>query len=622
MLGLDAMGDDIAIDSINASFSNSGTMRTSNATNKNAGGGGGMLPPGRSTLNRHSGEMLLMANGVRIFALLETPLDAFLRKEIDKGRHRSTPQVLRQLEVALSTLVLFSMIAFLIIVLVLLIRSDGARQFFHGPNWTLPFLSALIMLPVSTPIFLFWVECIGISRILARVHPLAYRRVKPNSATTTDGHRENSVHSSGCVSHSEDRGMIVKPTPQLLCRYVMTTSTYRLFTKSLVKRIAPSQKRPWGGRQSSLLSIPPASLHLLEKLGLVTALALVDDELACEPSSTPQQLLIPSGQGGFTLLDMCPVYGDDNITDEDENESSCCSRGSNRIMNRSSASVDSDESNEETRYRYNHAFQATARAVRTISSYRKKYVGAGRRRGHAHRVRNLGADIGDDDIEKVQFEDPEWWKHLPSLKCIGLACLLLEEKKRTMSTQILETQGEHNPTGLSSQQKVSFDVGKSTRYDVRKARPLSTVETSLVDHICNDERERKHLKLLAQCIGFETSPGDLGVRGDLSCFHERRRLHILSTTLLRQRMQLDSHALGLEESRNGSRLFTDADAVFVRDKRSGGDLVLTVGDSRVVTVSSKSDYASTEIKVEIVCYHLPTIPRLLSTAHVHRSVAR
>ena len=51
-------------------------------------------------------------------------------------------------------------------------------------------------------------------------------------------------------------------------------------------------------------------------------------------------------------------------------------------------------------------------------------------------------------------------------------------------------------------------------------------------------------------------------------------------------MQLDSHALGLEESRNWSRLFTDADAVFVRDKRSGGDLVLTVGDSRVVTVSS------------------------------------
>ena len=48
-------------------------------------------------------------------------------------------------------------------------------------------------------------------------------------------------------------------------------------------------------------------------------------------------------------------------------------------------------------------------------------------------------------------------------------------------------------------------------------------------------------------------------------------------------MQLDSHALGLEESRNWSRLFTDATTVFVHDKRSGADQVLTVGDARVVT---------------------------------------
>jgi hypothetical protein len=107
--------------------------------------------------------------------------------------------------------------------------------------------------------------------------------------------------------------------------------------------------------------------------------------------------------------------------------------------------------------------------------------------------------------------------HWPSLSAT--------QNKRTILAQILETQGEHNPTSLSSQQKVLFDIGKSTRYDVGKACPLSSVKTSLVDHICNDERERRHLKLLAQCIGFETSPGDLGVRGDLSCLHEWRRLH-------------------------------------------------------------------------------------------------
>jgi hypothetical protein len=304
-----------------------------------------------------------------------------------------------------------------------------------------------------------------------------------------------------------------------------------------------------------LISIPPASLHLLEKLGQVTALALVDDELACEPryvdwrhsipsndfphwrchyllshpSSTPQQLLIPSGQGGFTLLDICPVYGDENSSGEDENDSSI--RGSNRI-NRSSASVDSDESNDELRYRYNHAFQATARAVRKIGSYRRKYVSTGRLQGGARQdlfQQNMDAEFSDDE-EEVQFEDPEWWKHLPSLKCIGLACLLIEEKNK-------KAQSEHTAS-LNASQKVSFETGKSSRYDGSKACSLSSVESSLVDHICCDERERKHLKLLAQCIGFETFPNNLGVRGDLSCFHERRRLHILSTNLLRQRMQV------------------------------------------------------------------------------------
>lgn len=512
------------------SFSSAGTLPTSNMT-KTSSKKGGALPPGRSTLTCHSEEMLLCANGVQIFTLLETPLHQFLRKDSIK-QHDSTPQVLRQLVATRTALVLFSVVAFLSTVFVLLVRPGGAQNFLQSPNWTLPFLSALVVLPVSTPIFLFWVECFGISRILASVHPLASKRMKPTTAV--DGHQKNSERSLGDRSYAENGG-IAKPTPQLLCRYIMTTSTYRLFTKSLIKKIASSWNRLWGGQSSSsadrLLSIPPASLYLLEKLGLVTALALVDDELACA-DSTPQQLLIPSGQGGFTLLDICPVYGDGNSSDEDENDSSI--RGSNRI-NRSSASVDSDESNEETKYRYNHAFQATARAVRTISSYRRKYVSAGRLQRDAHQEscqQNAGAEFGDDD-EEVQFEDPEWWKHLPSLKCLGLACLLVEENNTTKSTQMFETQGGHNARHNPSQ-KVSFDI----RHDGGKASSLSAVETSLVDHICCGQKERTHLKLLARCIGFETFPNDHGVRGDLSCFHERRRLHVLSTNLLRQRMQV------------------------------------------------------------------------------------
>ncbi len=114
---------------------------------------------------------------------------------------------------------------------------------------------------------------------------------------------------------------------------------------------------------------------------------------------------------------------------------------------------------------------------------------------------------------------------------------------------------------------------------------MSKPEMTLIDHLCCVERERKQLRLLSQCIGFDTTPNESGPRGDLSCFVERLRLHIVSSNLLRERIRLDSHEMGLEEFRNWSLLSTDADVVFVKDKPSGsgGDLILSSGDSRVVT---------------------------------------
>ena len=166
---------------------------------------------------------------------------------------------------------------------------------------------------------------------------------------------------------------------------------------------------------------------------------------------------------------------------------------------------------------------------------------------------------------------------------------MLVEQSSSSSSSVHNDYRRHNNSQekeddpSSSSQKVSFDTATTADINQQASPLLSPAETSLIDHICCDQRERKQLQMLAQCIGFDTSPTLGRPRGDLSSFQERRRLHILSTSLLRQRMQLDSHALGLEESRNWSRLFTDADTVFCRDTRSGGDLLLTVGDARVVT---------------------------------------
>ena len=207
----------------------------------------------------------------------------------------------------------------------------------------------------------------------------------------------------------------------------MATSTYRLFNKSLINKITSC----WNSRRflhsytkvqhsslvstptnTTLLSIPPASFYLLEKLGVVTSLALVDDELACEPFSTPQQLLIPSGQGGFTLLDICPVFDDDDdgysTEDEDNNNNNS---DENMTKNNNNSDSDSD-SNDETKYK--HSFSAPARRLRKIKrNYKKKT-----KKSTTNLVRGLQkvgevtrcpAAYEDDEIE-VQFEDPQWWK--------------------------------------------------------------------------------------------------------------------------------------------------------------------------------------------------------------------
>lgn len=214
----------------------------------------------------------------------------------------------------------------------------------------------------------------------------------------------------------------------------MATSTYRLFNKSLINKItscwnsrrilhsytkAAQQSSAVSTPTNTLLSIPPASFYLLEKLGVVTALALVDDELACEPFSTPQQLLIPSGQGGFTLLDICPVFDDDDdgysTEDEDNNNNN-----SDENINKNNNNSDSDsDSNDETKYK--HSFSAPARRLRKIKrNYKKKskkhiISTTSTSTGLVRRLQKVGestrfpAAYDDDEIE-VQFEDPQWWK--------------------------------------------------------------------------------------------------------------------------------------------------------------------------------------------------------------------
>lgn len=398
--------------------------------------------------------------------------------------------------------------------------------------------------------FLFLLECIGTARILVTVHPWASNQKQSI---------EHNVYREICVD-----GEMAKTPSWLVCRYIAATLQSRL--QSSAHSVS-----------KSLLTIPPASMHLLEKLGLVTAITLVDDELACEPYSTPQQLLIPSKDGGLKILDLCPAFSeeDEYSTDSDEieqtnNHSSRSSTQFRRSLDVMANNLDSDDEDVyETRFA--HSFSAPARSLR--KRLKKRY----NRKRSSPRVFSFGANKKNSqaypllDDADVQFEDPNWWQFLPSLKCIGLSCMLIESKEEGNYHLASKVLAHENPNP-----KVAFNILTSATPQISAEKKL------LVNHLCLD-RERSQLRVLARCIGFSTSPSDLGQKGDTSPFTVRRHLHIISSDLLRNRMKLKYHAMGLEESRNWSRLYTDADTIFVKDSRSGGDLVLTVGDARVVT---------------------------------------
>ena len=556
-------------DTTNSSAAAGGSGAASNTTTStNTKNGGLPLPHGRYSLKYYSNELLLLANGVRIFVLLETPIDLFLRREEEQTvqrNNRRPPAILRQGKTIRINFLIIAVIAFCLTILFLLVRPGMAQSFFQSYTCFLPIYAALSVLPITTPVFLYLLECIGTSRILATAHPLAtsHRKKKWNKEFM----EEEDDEIDGTL-------LTKKPSLRLLFRYIAATSSSRLMLPKFpinMSRGSNSKKAVESSTSSStedtLLNIPPASLYLLEKLGVVTALTLIDDELACDPFSTPQQLLIPSGQGGLKLLDLCPIYEEDENDDDHSNDKDENIRRNSSSMRDDDISLHSDDSNEETRFNFNHSFSAPRKTLQTIRKYKKKkkkLLGKEMRGG-----KDDGEEEEREDLSKissqVQFEDPQWWKFLPSLKCIGLVASAFGE-------------------GLLHEKKGKRQQRKSTKVTIDNGvMNISASKTSLIDHICRVERERRQLRLLAQCIGFDTTSNELGPRGDLSCFRERLRLHIISSSLLRERMQLDSHAMGLEEFRNWSLLYTDVDSVFVKDKRSGGDLILSCGDSRVVT---------------------------------------
>jgi hypothetical protein len=266
------------------------------------------IPNGRVTVPPLSPSLLSLCNSMQIYVVLTAPIEAFLRRPCP--RHRS-PQVHRQLQDMRKMLYLFSALMFVLSAAIISIRQTITPTDF-SLIIHVPLLAAIGTLPIVTPIFLILLEVLGTARILVSVHPYSnYKSEHLNSNS-------------------------------LWLRYIFATITSRLSLQrwiTLLKYVHSHFR--YRGLGTGLIPIPPASMCLLEKLGVATAFCLIDDELACETNSIPQQLLIPSASG-LKLLDLCPTY--DEIGDESDIDSNSDKFNLSRRRNLARNDVSSSES--------------------------------------------------------------------------------------------------------------------------------------------------------------------------------------------------------------------------------------------------------------------------------------
>ena len=495
----------------------------------------GKVSRGRTTLPSHDLDGLLrLCNDVRLFEVLETPLESFLREPQHESKK---PLLFRQLDAVRGVLSLVAITVFILTTIVLLgryrqFRLDVSSNFYYLlPS---PFLAAVGAFPVTGPGCLICIEALGMARILASYHPVA-SRVRIGSSSDVATHGVN--------------------VDILILRYFLATLSNRLSLRHICKNIRRmlhtifwSKQGKRRGRNSSMVWVPPASLNLLEKLGVATAFTLVDDELVCEPQAIPQQLLIPSGKG-LKLLDLCPTYEDESDDESEDAGSSSIELRRNRQRSFDvEMNYDSDTDSDDGMMKDHHHVPSHKKIRRRL--LRKTF------RASAQRAKEVEEDDSSSELaeHEVQFEDPGWWQHLPSLKCIGLACLLVDQRNELRGRSV-------NPS---------------------RNEDIEVCKIALARLVCK-ERNSMQLLSLARCIGFSTKSNASGSRGDISSYTEMHRLHVVNVASLRERLRIDSHERGSEESRWWGLLRADSTSVIVQDSRSGAYQLLTVGDPKAVT---------------------------------------
>jgi hypothetical protein len=146
-----------------------------------------------------------------------------------------------------------------------------------------------------------------------------------------------------------------------------------------------------------------------------------------------------------------------------------------------------------------------------------------------------------------RFENPMWWKYLPSLKPVGLAALLTYSPTPPPAIQAAKTSNKtinENNNAKSNNESQRDKIIKKNNQKNNKAnlnkRKANTIEVELISHI-RKSIPLEALRELAEEIGF--------AEDDVKVFNRMLEMNVIAPDLGDTRVLEDTHSWGQEETR-------------------------------------------------------------------------
>lgn len=228
--------------------------------------------------------LLSLCGNMRILKMLETPVIQDVEVSISQLDSRPVSRLRKKTAFAYKVAQRYGVGVVFVLLLALMIRT-----LIYGPDWRLtvedfllfPVDIILCFIPLSSPLLFLICEAGAISRMLATVETLKTR--------TLDEMDQLDVEERTDLRSKRRHGF----TAFRSWKYFLTTLRYRLMSTPAAHRTISNETE----------SIPYLSSRLLETLGAVTMLCILDDEVICEPVPTVSELYLLEDEQS-TVLDL------------------------------------------------------------------------------------------------------------------------------------------------------------------------------------------------------------------------------------------------------------------------------------------------------------------------------